>query len=215
MKADVGKIKSSIENYLIRNSISSTDDMSKSELRNMISHVTTSICRDSNLGEDVIRDAIDEILRVSNIAVQDINENQGEEAPQHIHTAQNINSPQNVNAPQGNNTELNTDGLQNNNRREQNTSKSQNNRREQNTSESQKNNREQNKNEFTVKDINRFAQVINESIVKTVAGNKFLNIAQEINNMKEAEISTKAAAEDATGDDDTELININRYIDNL
>ncbi len=178
MKADVGKIKSSIENYLIRNSISSIDDMSKSELRNMVSNVTTSICRDSNLSEDVIKDAINEILIVSNISVQGINENQSGES---------------INPPQGNNTEINTNRLQNN-------------RRE---------NRSQNTNEFTVKDINRFAQVINESMVKTVAGNKFLNIAQEINKMKEAEISTKAAAEDATGDDDTELININRYIDNL
>ncbi len=220
MKADVSKVKRYIEQYLIRNSIPSIDSMSKSELRNMIGHVTSNICRDSNLSEDVTRDAIDEVIKSTNIVVQDVNETQSSTPTKNMYTEQNSNRTQKDSAEKSRfgvqkvSAEKSRFGIQ-----KDNTEKSKFGVQKDNTEKSkfgvQKNNREQNTNGSAVKDINRFAQVINESIVKKVAGNKFMNIAQEINKMKEAEISTKAAAEDATGDDDTELININRYIDNL
>ena len=64
-------------------------------------------------------------------------------------------------------------------------------------------------------DINRFAQTISDSATKETVDNRFFKLAQETNKLKDANRYTKQAAEDVTGEDDNELINLNRYIDNL
>ncbi len=68
---------------------------------------------------------------------------------------------------------------------------------------------------FTDIDVDKMSTLISETITKSCIKNKFTNLGIQINKLKDNEKAVMEAAYQATEEDDNEMIDINRFIDNL